>query len=503
MEYLLGLIIPIISFLFETYPRFINRYFGVDVWSRMLEANYIRKNGHKIPMKEISDGFIIEGYLNYPPVFPWLLSFLQKKTLLRFQGFIAPLFDVVQNILVFIATLQLTGNLQIAMLAQVIYATIPLAILENSYLTPRSLGYLVFTCAFYPLLLYSLVPNPLYLIVGFAFTLLCFFTHRFALQSLLFICLFFSIVDRNPFYLGVFLGAFVLAIIISRGYYLRVLDGHIANIYFWVQNYKLRFAHQVRGIVKKRQKWDFVSLVYFVLGKFTPVTLIGTNLWVVLPIFFFIEGVFNFGIIPWHIVMEPLYFKMSLWVIFFYVIGVLILSIKYLQPIGEGQRYLEMTFAPTAVLSAVIFASLLQTNLAMIGLALFLLILFTNVGLTIISQWMGIINDRYRSLYKDMREVFAFINRVKPTPRILCIPHQITTMVVYNTKAKVLVDIQSGTLQRMQDVYPILRKPVKDLAKKYGLNMLILKKYYASMEELKLEKNSLLFETEETQIFKL
>ena len=37
----------------------------------------------------------------------------------------------------------------------------------------------------------------------------------------------------------------------------------------------------------------------------------------------------------------------------------------------------------------------------------------------------------------------------------------------------------------------------------YFENSLILKKYFASMEELKLDKKSLIFETEETQIFKL
>ncbi|OGH42861.1 MAG: hypothetical protein A3B53_02330 [Candidatus Levybacteria bacterium RIFCSPLOWO2_01_FULL_42_15] len=503
MFYFVGFIIPLISYLFQIYPRLINRYFGVDVWSRMLEADFIRRNGHRVPMQKISDGFILEGYFNYPPVLPWLLSFLSKKTLLGVQGFIAPLFDVIQNILVFIAILQLTGNIAIAVLGQIIYATIPLAILENSYLTPRSLGYLTFTVAFYPLILYSLVPNPFYLTVGFMFTVLCFFTHRFATQSLLFMCVFFSIIDRNPFYLAVFFGAMIVAIITSRGYYLRVLDGHIANIYFWVLNYKLRFAHQVRGIVKKRQKWDFVSLVYFVLGKFTPVTLIGTNLWIVVPVFFLLEKLFGFGIIPQEILMEPLYFKMSLWVLFCYVLGALVLSIPYLQPIGEGQRYLEMALAPTAIVAAVTFSPLWSTGYAVIATACFVLILCTNIALTFISQWMGIINDKYRSLHKDMREVFAFINTLKPASRILCIPHQITTMVLYNTKASVLVDIQTGTLQRIRDVYPILRSSVQDIAKKYNLNMLILKKYFASMEELKLDKKSLIFETEETQIFKL
>ena len=100
MFYLTGLIVPVFSYIFQVYPRFINRYFGVDVWSRMLEADHIRKNGHKIPMGKISDGYIIEGYLDYPPALPWLLSFISKKNLLSLQGFISPLFDVLQNILV-------------------------------------------------------------------------------------------------------------------------------------------------------------------------------------------------------------------------------------------------------------------------------------------------------------------------------------------------------------------------------------------------------------------
>lgn len=503
MRYLIAFIIPCISFLFEIYPRFINRYFGVDVWSRMLEAEFIRRNNHRIPMHKISNGFILEGYFNYPPVLPWLLSFIPKKTLFYMQGFIAPLFDALQNILVFVIALQLTGKMEIAVLAQVMYATIPLAVLENSYLTPRSLGYLNFTVAFYPLFLYSLVPNPLYLVIGFIFTLFCFFTHKFAIQSLLFICIFFSIVDRNISYLVVFFTAMLTAIAISKGYYLRILEGHIANIYFWVRNCKYRFAHQVRGLRKGRKKRDFVSFIYYLLGKFTPVILLGMNLWILLPIFFLLDIVFHFGFIPNTILMNPLFFKMAIWAVFCYIFAVMIISIRYFHPIGEGQRYLEMAFVPTAVLSAVIFYSLLQTNYRAFAIVFFLGMFFTNIIVTVIAQWIGIIRDKYRSLHVDMNAVFAFINKMKSVPRILCIPHQITTMVIYNTKADVLVDIQAGTLQNIYDVYPVLRKPIKEIAKKYNLNVLILKKYYATMEELKLDRKSLIFETEGTQVFKI
>jgi len=281
-SYLIALIIPIISFIFQSYPRFFNRYFGVDVWSRMLETDYIRKNHHKIPMQKIQDGFILEGFFNYPPVLPWLLSFISKKNLFNIQGFIAPIFDILQNILVFIITLHITGRAEIALTAQLIYATIPLAILENSYLTPRSLGYLNFTLAFYPLLLYSLQPNLLYLLISFIFITLSFFTHKFAAQSLLFACLFFSIIENKTFpYLLIFFLSFITAIFISGGYYLRILQGHIDNIRFWMRNYEYRFAHQVRGILKSGEKTDFVGKVYYLLGTFSPLTLIGTNIWII------------------------------------------------------------------------------------------------------------------------------------------------------------------------------------------------------------------------------
>lgn len=501
MYYLLALIIPILSFFFQIYPRFFNRYFGVDVWSRMLETDYIRKNGHKIPTQKISDGFILEGFFNYPPVMPWLLSFIPKKTLFNIQGFIAPVFDILQNILVFFITWQITGRIEVAVFAQLVYATIPLTILENSYLTPRSLGYLNFTLAFYPLLLYTVQPNAVYLLTSFIFLTLSFFTHKFAVQSLFFACLFFSIMENRTFpYLVIFLLSLLTAIFISRGYYLRILQGHIDNIRFWMRNYEYRFSHQVRGIIKQREKTDFVGQVYYLLGTFTPLTLIGTNIWTIFPLIFFGATISGWSFLPYA---NPLLFKMGIWVVFFYILSILVLSIKYLIPIGEGQRYLEMALAPTAIITAITISTLLNTGYKNLGIIIFLSILLVNIALTIFIQRKGIIQDKNRSLTYDMQKVFSFINKLKPVPRILCIPHQITTMILYNTKAEVLVDIQAGTLQKIEDVFPTLKSSVSDIARKYNLNILVLKKDYASMEELKMKKKDLLLETEDTQIFRI
>lgn len=505
MTFLIGLIIPVLSYIFQSYPRFFNKYFGVDVWSRMIETDYIRRNGHKVPMQKISGGFILDGYLDYPPAMPWMLSFIPKDKLLKIQGFIAPLFDIVQNYIVFLITFQLTNNLYAAILSQIIYATIPLTVLENSYLTPRSLGYLNFTLAFYPLLLYSLVPKLPYLIFGLFFLTLLFFTHKFALQSLLFINIFLSIITGNPFYTLLFFFGMAIAIIISKGYYLRILNGHISNILFWVKNYKYRFSHQVRGFVSPKKK-DLVQKIYSALGAFPPIALIGTNLWIIIPLFLFaitqINLPINISAGPYSL-NNPLMIMVYIWIFFFYIFSIAVLSIKQLTPIGEGQRYMEMSLAPIAIISAIAFFVFINSPYKILVILLYLGILIINLFLTIFLQLKGIIEDKNRSMTKDMDEVFKFINKLRPAPRILCIPHQITTMIVYNTKAKVLVEIQAGDLRRVDDVFPIIRKPVKEIAKKYDLNTLVIKKDYVTADELNMDKKSLLLETETIQVFKI
>lgn len=504
MYYLLGLIIPILSYFFQSYPRLFNKYFGVDVWSRLIEADYFRKNHHLPPLKKISDGFILDGYLNYPPALPCLLSYIPKKTLLKIQGLIAPIFDVIQNYLVFLITMQLTNKLEAAILAQIIYASIPLIILENSYLTPRSMGYLLFTLAFYLILLYSLAPKPIYLIACLFFLTILFFTHKFALQAYFFISIFFSVMEKKAFYIFIFFVGMGIAITASRGYYLRILGGHIDNILFWFKNYKYRFAHQIRELVPPKQT-DLVGKIYKLLGVFTPITLVGTNLWIIIPLGLLMINFFNIPILstsPYSL-SDPLIIKISIWVVFFYIFSILVLIIKLLIPIGEGQRYMEMATAPAAIIAAITFFVLSQSQYKNIVIPGYALILTINIALATLLQIKGIIWDKNRSLTKDMQKVFDFINKIKPKPRVLCIPHQITTMVLYNTKAKVMVEIQAGHLARVDDIFPVLKKSIPELAKKYNLNFLVLKKDYATMEELKLSKRNLLLETETTQVFKI
>lgn len=450
--------------------------------------------------KEIKKGFIIEGHFDYPPLFPFILSFIPKKKLEKMQGFVAPFFDALHCLAVFIIAYQLTSRIDISLTAQLIYMLIPLTALENSYLTPRSFGYLNFTLALYPLLLYSSTPKIIYLFTAYIFITLIFLSHRFATQSFLFAILFFSIFDRTFFYITVFLLSGLTAILITKGYYLKVLKGHLYNIYFWILNYRYRFIHQVKGTKDSMKNKDFTGKMYYLLGTFSPITLIGTNIWLVTGLIFLYAKITQLKIIP---INNPMYYKMSLWIIFFYFFAIAVLSIKKLIPIGEGQRYIEMATAPSAILSSFILYSLLSSPNKEIVLSIFIALLFINFVLIVFVQIKGIIKDKTRSLTKDMENVFRYINNFKTIPRIICIPHQITTMTIYNTKADVLVNADNLGLLNTMDFYPVLKSSINMIAKKYKLNYLLLQESFASTEELKIRSPKVVYKSGNISLIKI
>lgn len=496
MQYLLALLFPILSFILQVYPRFFNRYFGVDVWTRLLEIEHVKKSHHKIPGK-IKRGFIIDGVFDYPIIFPWIFSFIPKRILLNIQGLVSPFFDSLQNVLVFYISYSLTSNISISLLAQAMYSVILIIPIENSYLTPRSLGYLNFTLAFFPILMFHINGNPILLAISLFLTCTLFLTHRFALQSFVIISVFFSFIDRSFLYAANIIVSFIIVMILTKGFYLRVLKGHLYNIYFWVVNYKFRFAHQIYKL-KSKKRADWVGKAYSLLSVFSPVFMFAMNIWAFSAIVFlslYLKGASNFP-------ADPIYFKMSLWILFFYIFGSIVLKIKRLIPIGEGQRYMEMASVPSVILSSVLFFYLLDLFGLIIALLLGIL-LIGNLTLIIFIQIKGIITDKNRSLTSDLDDAYKFINKLKGRPRVICIPHQITTMTVYNTKADVLVNADNKGLMQIMEVYPTLEKPISFLKKKYKLDYLLLRESFAKLSELKVKRPRIVFRSGDTILVKL
>lgn len=497
--FLLSLPFPILGFFLQSYPRFFNKFFGVDVWTRLLETDLVRQNGHRIPYQTIEGQFIIPGRFDYPPLFPWLMSYLSKDRLLALQGFVAPAFDSLHTFSIFWISFALTKNLSLSLLAQVLYVTTPMVALENSYLTPRSLGYLLFSLSASMWLSFFYLQQPAFAVIGLLTSVLLFLAHRFAVQSFAFFAIFFTLWTKSPLLLLVFFFSLGFALLITRGYYWRVLKGHLFNIYFWVRNLDFRFAHQVRGIAKVSKKKEFLERANDLLSKLSPIGLIALQPWSGFGLLCLALSWLNFFKLP------DLYGAFGGMILFFYLLATLVLSIKFLMPIGEGQRYLEMITFPSVFLTSYLFFLIQKSPSPFPIIATITLVLSILFSLTVIVflQIKGIVKDRNRSLTTDLQKTFDFMNAQKTDYRLICIPHQNTTLAIYRSKAAVLVNADNPGLMKIQDVFPILRRPLPQVKKKFKLTHALVRETFVSLKELGLESKNIEYSSGDVKLVRL
>lgn len=482
----LSLIFPIIGFLLQYYPRFFNNYFGIDVWTRLLEVDEVRKAKHKIPDSSMR-GFIIPGKFDYPPVFPLIFSYFPKKWLEKNQGLVSPFFDAVTNFFVFVITMQTFGDIRVALAAQAVYTFIPMIVLENSSLTPRSFGYLTFTLAFYAMLLVyqagTLFASPLAFLIAFVISTVVFLTHRFAAQSLVFIVIGATIFYQSAIFFTILLLAFAAAFFITKGYYFRVLKGHLYNMYFWILNREYRYWHQVKGKVSVKKNTDFVGKIYYYLNRFAPLALFGVNFWIASAFLYLV-----LLLTPLRPIVQMANTWMPLflfWVIFFYLFATAVLSSKYLLFIGEGQRYLEMSAVPTAIISGSLFIAFYDSPYSAVALIVFIILNLANLVMILLVQRTGVIKDRNRSLTPEMKKMFSYVNKMQVTPRILCIPHYMTTMLVYFTKADIFVNANNQGVTELIGAFPLVTKAITSKIKQYKITHILIKESFAKQSEIK------------------
>ncbi len=467
-----GFIIPIIAFFFEAYPRFINRKFGVDIWTHLLYLREYHRQGG-IPGK-ISAGFIVEGEYDYPPAFISIMSKFPFKLVERYEFLFSPFFDAVHLVLVFWFSVLFSGSIQFALVVQALYTLSPIIPIENTSTTPRSLGYTLFSLTWILVFLFGQSGNFLLLAGAIGTSAGIFLSHRFTTQGLLFFSLMFSLVYGNVIFLAVFFLGLLIAFVVSKGFYRKVLGGHLANLAFWNDVIEYRFAHQVKGNIGADTSGDFIFRLYNQFIKFPPFVLAITNPWV-LPVF--IVPFFGTG-------MNQIEWYFFVWVLFSYILSVCTLSVKALRFLGEGQRYLELSVFPAAYLASRVLFYFLSTDYRTIVTIGYIIVGVAAVVTVVVIQRKAIIFEKLRTLTPDMETMFAYLKSQKAKPRLLCVPHQMTTNTIFHTDCPVFVNADYTHISKISDVYPYIRLPVAEVMKKHGLDMILLNETYASIGDL-------------------
>jgi hypothetical protein len=201
-----------------------------------------------------------------------------------------------------------------------------LSIFEQAVMfTPRPLGLLFYTIGLCMAVIY---PQNLFLFTAIAvLTALICLTHKFATQALVFGFVPYALIFNKPYFLLSTLLGFLLAILLSKGFYLKVLKEH----YNWIYYYSLHPRREHPETKLKR--------------------ILGRNFWY-LPI---VASM----IFTWVLRNEgPAYVSLLVEVIFWAfipIVAALLVSIRAFSFLGEEYRYVEYGTVPTSV----VFSSLL------------------------------------------------------------------------------------------------------------------------------------------------
>ncbi len=481
----LSLGIAFVSFLFQVRPRFRNRYFGVDTWRHLAAADYIRKF-KRLP-GILKDKYLINEPADYPPFLRIILACLSKKFLTQFQWIVSPFFDFFHSLLVFWIAFTISGNLTLAVVAQLVYSFNPLVVMENSNLTTRSLASLLFTPTFYFLICYSLGLGRVYLVLAVILATVLFLTHRMAIQALLILCFTFTCLHKDILYMGVFCSSMILAIILSGGFYLKILKGHLAMLQFWKRNIHHRYAHQIKGLLPKDQENpDMVFRIYQYIKKVPFVAVLAGNPFVVvsvLGVFLLRSKLDNYAGFSSQMISS-----LYLWGLTLLVFGILVRQLKFIEFMGEGERYLEYAGLPIALLSGIIFAYGMHTPFRPFYLWGFVsLFLFVDVLPALFLQQKVIVGDTERSVTPDLEKIFEYIDSIKGEVRLMTFPLALADMAMYFTKSKVLsTDSGWAHLKYYSDFFPVLKKSLKEIFETYRINYILINERYISLADLKL-----------------
>lgn len=491
MIFLLAIPLALVAFVFEIYPRLINREFGVDIWTHLLYLKeYHKQKG--IP-RRIEKGFLVTGEYDYPPVFIWIASRFPFKLVEKYEFIFSPFFDSLHVVFIFIFAYAFTSNLALSLIAQLLYILTPIVVLENSSATPRSLGYTFFTFLMVSIFLFYRTENILWILPAVVSGSAILLTHRFTTQGFLIFAIAFSIIDRNLVFMSIFLLSFIIALVLSRGFYLKVISGHLGNLKFWKDNIKYRFAHQVKGNLKPAETKDFIFRIYTQFLKFPPFVLEITSPWTIIPLYMFLFDM------PNNFILQ----RFIIWIVISYLLALLTMWVPKFRFLGEGQRYLELSSFPTAFIAAYFLISKLNTNLSL-PISLFYIICGIGSVITIVViQRKAIIYEKLRTVTPSMKEMFKYLKSLKNKPKLLVIPHQSTTSVIYHTNSPVFVNADYKSIEKISDVYPYIRKSIKNIMNNHALDLVLLNTDYATISDLKIKKYKIVKKIENFLLIKL
>ena len=288
------------------------------------------------------------SYLAYPPLFHYLIAIFPEKHFLRVSRTLNLVIISLVSTLAAGLVYFMFGNV-FATLFACLVVTFNMSVFElEAMFTPRPLGLLLYSLIFF-FAVFSGQGWASVVIIVLVGSLL-FLTHKFAVQALVFVLVPYAVLFNEPFLVLGLMFAFLLAFIVSRGSYLKILKEHTYWLYFY-----FRLPNRMK-IIYKLQRIVVGNLWLFAVASLLVLGFLGG-----------VGGVFQ---------LSSLSLKVLFWA-FAPLAGALIVAIPQISFLGEEYRYIEYSLVPTAIAAAFLFVglSIYATIISVVCLGAYLVVM--------------------------------------------------------------------------------------------------------------------------------
>lgn len=476
MKIILGIIFFFFCFYTKAWVRLKKRDFGVDTWYFL---NYSEAFRSRMVLPARLNNYLLDIEEQwYPPFLAIILSFFPKKITDKYHWVISAAIDSLQGALLYVFSILVSGRLDIAITASLLYMSSAINASMATNLNARPLASIILTSLMLLMYRFSLAPNALYFILILLVGVVLLHSHKMATQQLAFFCLGLSLLFKTAVYFNFLLLIFLSATVLSGGFYLKILKNNIEIIVFWARNLQHLLKHQIYASFlynnPEKAKWR-IGISGLKMNKYM---FLFARLQLAILLCAAAVSYFLLQNMPGFSNLRFLFF----WIFINYFTVISTTYFPVFKYIGEGFKYLIFGTFPVSFLVAYGIITLVQPLfLAYLVLVVLVMLSFYVQFFTLSRQLLN--TNSY--VDDELKKVISIL-KDSDKDNIMCIPVFKAEPVAYFAGKKVLWGAHGSGWDKLDEFWPIVKVPLEKLIHKYQITQVLVDKRFVDIEDLKI-----------------
>lgn len=438
---------------------------GVDHWAWKFDIETYRsqkKIPHEIPQ------YLLDERQWYPPMFLFIMGNLPPVITDRYSHLVAIFIDLIRMALLIAAAYWLSGgDFTVMAVAGLVYATTPILVSYNVQLNPRGLAALLLDMLVF-VVLYGFIFRSAWWIWPAAFLIsgLILLTHKMTSQLFCFLCVCAAASWVNIRFLALIPGSVIIALILSKGYYINIVRAHWDIVTFWNRNWRWLSANAVKespiygepgyetpGKIHKSGIGGFLKRLTFILGFYPAVWVLFITMYLTLV------PKTDPASLSWWLLM---------WITFVMFFAIITTFVPFLKCLGVGYLYIYNATFPAALLCGILVQRGEYPMIIWIGLVTALVINMAGIHI----YYKKLAESKTQKISEGFRHALDYLKSAPPGI-VWGMPTHLNEPVAYITRLPVLWGAHGYGFRLLEPVFPRILVTVSEIRKKYDVKYVL------------------------------